>query len=165
LPESHVPRFQERVGTKQLGYMIPVRLPWRRRARPSATLHEIQGLLRRANLQLNPTCDARMCQGGCSRGRPEDCPPLVTASGHGARKALGCRWRRSRPAMSRTGSLERAPVNPRDEREFLRSMLVGRLHRVRFIRRMLVGPRDAHRKLRSAPPVLLQERIDGLQQK
>jgi hypothetical protein len=40
--ESHVPRFQERVGTSQPGYMIPVRLPWRLRARPSATLHEIQ---------------------------------------------------------------------------------------------------------------------------
>jgi len=40
--ESHVPCFQERVGTGQPGYMIPVRLPWRLRARPSATLHEIQ---------------------------------------------------------------------------------------------------------------------------
>jgi len=40
--ESHVPCFQERVGTGQPGYMIPMRLPWRLRARPSATLHEIQ---------------------------------------------------------------------------------------------------------------------------
>jgi hypothetical protein len=40
--ESHVPRFQERVGTRHPGYMIPDRLPWRHRARPSATLHEIQ---------------------------------------------------------------------------------------------------------------------------
>src|SRR5271166_5324260 len=40
--ESHVPRFQERVGTSHPGYMIPNRLPWRLRARPSATLHEIQ---------------------------------------------------------------------------------------------------------------------------
>ena len=40
--ESHVPCFQERVGTKHPGYMIPDRLPWRHRARPSATLHEIQ---------------------------------------------------------------------------------------------------------------------------
>jgi hypothetical protein len=40
--ESHVPCFQERVGTCQPGYMTPVRLPWRLRARPSATLHEIQ---------------------------------------------------------------------------------------------------------------------------
>jgi len=40
--ESHVPCFQERVGTSQPEYMIPVRLPWRLRARPSATLHEIQ---------------------------------------------------------------------------------------------------------------------------
>ena len=42
LAESHVPRFQERVGTSHPGYMIPDRLPWRHRARPSATLHEIQ---------------------------------------------------------------------------------------------------------------------------
>ena len=40
--ESHVPCFQERVGTSIPGYMIPDRLPWRPRARPSATLHEIQ---------------------------------------------------------------------------------------------------------------------------
>ena len=40
--ESHVPCFQERVGTGQSRYMIAVRLPWRLRARPSATLHEIQ---------------------------------------------------------------------------------------------------------------------------
>jgi len=39
--ESHVPCFQERVGTSIVGYMIPDRLPWRLRARPSATLHEI----------------------------------------------------------------------------------------------------------------------------
>src|SRR6266700_582084 len=39
LAESHVPRFQERVGTSHLGYMIPNRMPWRLRARPSATLH------------------------------------------------------------------------------------------------------------------------------
>src|SRR6266705_3068936 len=42
LAESHVPCFQERVGTSHPGYMIPDRLPWRLRARPSATLHEIQ---------------------------------------------------------------------------------------------------------------------------
>jgi hypothetical protein len=41
LTESHVPCFQERVGTRHRGYMIPDRLPWRLRARPSATLHEI----------------------------------------------------------------------------------------------------------------------------
>ena len=39
--ESHVPCFQERGGTSMPGYMIPDRLPWRLRARPSATLHEI----------------------------------------------------------------------------------------------------------------------------
>src|SRR6184192_2650213 len=40
-PEFHVPRFQERVGTWRSGEMILIRLPWRLRARPSATLHEI----------------------------------------------------------------------------------------------------------------------------
>jgi len=39
--ESHVPRFRAGVGTWRSGYMIPIRLPWRHRARPSATLHEI----------------------------------------------------------------------------------------------------------------------------
>src|SRR5438132_13932981 len=42
LPESHVPRLRERVGTKQSRYIIATRLPWSHRARPSATLHEIQ---------------------------------------------------------------------------------------------------------------------------
>src|SRR5438128_11094700 len=41
-PESHVPRYRARVDTSQPGYMIPIRLSWLRRARPSATLHEIQ---------------------------------------------------------------------------------------------------------------------------
>jgi hypothetical protein len=40
--ESHVPRFRAGVGTWRSRYMIPIRLPWRLRARPSATLHEIQ---------------------------------------------------------------------------------------------------------------------------
>ena len=39
--ESHVPRFRAGVGTWRSGYMIQIRLPWRHRARPSATLHEI----------------------------------------------------------------------------------------------------------------------------
>jgi len=39
--ESHVPRFRAGVGTWRSGYMIQIRLPWRLRARPSATLHEI----------------------------------------------------------------------------------------------------------------------------
>jgi hypothetical protein len=39
--ESHVPRFRAGVGTWRSAYMIPIRLPWRHRARPSATLHEI----------------------------------------------------------------------------------------------------------------------------
>src|SRR5580700_2135317 len=40
--ESHVPRFRAGVGTWRSRYMILIRLPWRHRARPSATLHEIQ---------------------------------------------------------------------------------------------------------------------------
>lgn len=51
--ESHVPCFQERVGTRHPGYMIRDRLPWRLRARPSATLHEIQGQFRRADWSIN----------------------------------------------------------------------------------------------------------------
>ena len=39
--ESHVPRFRAGVGTWRSRYMIKIRLPWRHRARPSATLHEI----------------------------------------------------------------------------------------------------------------------------
>jgi len=50
--ESHVPRFRAGVGTWRSGYMIPIRLPWRHRARPSATLHEIPSLPRRANLSF-----------------------------------------------------------------------------------------------------------------
>jgi len=45
--ESHVPRFRAGVGTWRSGYMIPIRLPWRHRARPSATLHEILVCLER----------------------------------------------------------------------------------------------------------------------
>src|SRR5262249_54490082 len=49
LPESHVPRFLERVDTSQ-SKLASIRLSWLLRARPSATLHEIQGLPRRADL-------------------------------------------------------------------------------------------------------------------
>src|SRR5436305_12599046 len=42
--------------------MIPVRLPWRLRARPSATLHEIQGQLRRADWYTNDTRLGRVRQ-------------------------------------------------------------------------------------------------------
>jgi hypothetical protein len=61
--ESHVPCFQERVGTSIMGYMIPDRLPWRLRARPSATLHEIGSAL------VERTCrvDATKCNDGTSR--------------------------------------------------------------------------------------------------
>ena len=36
-------------------YMIPVRLPWRHRARPSATLHEIQVRSEERTVGLNIT--------------------------------------------------------------------------------------------------------------
>ena len=40
------PFYRARVDTGRPGYMIPIRLSWLHRARPSATLHEIQGLLK-----------------------------------------------------------------------------------------------------------------------
>ena len=62
--ESHVPCFQERVGTSIPGYMIPDRLPWRLRARPSATLHEIQSWPKKwANLEEDVTRHMAVCQG------------------------------------------------------------------------------------------------------
>src|ERR1039458_1724910 len=58
--ESHVPCFQERVGTTHPGYMIPDRLPWRHRARPSATLHEIQVRSEEWTCSYDPTkCGGR----------------------------------------------------------------------------------------------------------
>ena len=62
LPESHVPRLRERVGTKQSRYMIATRLPWRHRARPSATLHEIQSQPAKVNLEIDVTGATRVCQ-------------------------------------------------------------------------------------------------------
>src|ERR1700734_2841960 len=47
-PESHVPRLRARVDTILL--VCPGRLSWRHRARPSATLHEIQARSQGANL-------------------------------------------------------------------------------------------------------------------
>ena len=49
-PKSHVPRsFRARVDTGDRDY-LPIRLSWLHRARPSATLHEIQGLLKMSKL-------------------------------------------------------------------------------------------------------------------
>ena len=42
--------------------MIPIRLSWLHRARPSATLHEIRGLLRRANLGSESTGEGALRQ-------------------------------------------------------------------------------------------------------
>jgi hypothetical protein len=61
--ESHVPCFQERVGTSQPRYMIAVRLPWRLRARPSATLHEIQVR------SEERTCSGKFTEGEGARSR------------------------------------------------------------------------------------------------
>ncbi len=57
--ESHVPRFRAGVGTWRSGYMILIRLPWRHRARPSATLHEIPSLPRGVNLSSILQCPLR----------------------------------------------------------------------------------------------------------
>jgi hypothetical protein len=54
--ELHVPRFRARVDTGRPGYMIPIRLSWLHRARPSATLHEIQGLLNKSKLGNRDYC-------------------------------------------------------------------------------------------------------------
>src|SRR4051812_6989242 len=53
IPNLMSPVSGPRVGTWRSRYMIPIRLPWRLRARPSATLHEIQGQLRRADWCIN----------------------------------------------------------------------------------------------------------------
>src|SRR5271165_2074586 len=48
-PNLMFPLCRARVDTRR-PKVTPIRLSWLLRARPSATLHEIQGLLRRANL-------------------------------------------------------------------------------------------------------------------
>lgn len=50
-PESHVPRLRARVDTILL--VCPGRLSWRHRARPSATLHEIQACPLGANWNVS----------------------------------------------------------------------------------------------------------------
>ena len=67
--ESHVPCFQERVGTRHPGYMIPVRLPWRHRARPSATLHEMSVCSEEQTYELDDTKHHKVRQVEISRGR------------------------------------------------------------------------------------------------
>jgi len=61
-PESHVPRYRARVDTSQPGYMIPIRLSWLRRARPSATLHEIQVCSWEQTCLDDRTYPAQLCQ-------------------------------------------------------------------------------------------------------
>lgn len=79
--ESHVPCFQERVGTSILGYMIPDRLPWRLRARPSATLHEIRVCSMKSKLGgiLQPT-DRSVKRLGCARHPPYLLPFAAASS-------------------------------------------------------------------------------------
>src|SRR6478752_7279396 len=72
LAESHVPCFQERVGTSHPGYMIPDRLPWRLRARPSATLHEIQVRHRRSGER---TCSINATERNRDRQEQSHTPP------------------------------------------------------------------------------------------
>jgi hypothetical protein len=54
MPELRTPNLMFPVSGRELTPgdrdLLPIRLSWLLRARPSATLHEIQGLLRRANL-------------------------------------------------------------------------------------------------------------------
>ena len=45
-------------------YMIPIRLPWRPRARPSATLHEIPACSMKSKLEEEITTDQAVCQVG-----------------------------------------------------------------------------------------------------
>src|SRR5271169_716744 len=96
--ESHVPRFRAGVGTWRSGYMIPIRLPWRHRARPSATLHEIQGLPRklRSKLVRNVT-------------RPTEVRQPDVFAGSGLLKLLGCDWLRSTtPITTSAGFIKRS---------------------------------------------------------
>jgi len=66
IPNLMFPRFVPGESWHlQQGYMIPIRLPWRLRARPSATLHEIQGLPRRANPVSMLQTDALVRQEVC----------------------------------------------------------------------------------------------------
>jgi len=66
IPNLMFPRFVPGESWHlQQGYMIPIRLPWRLRARPSATLHEIQGLSRRANPVSMLQTDALVRQEVC----------------------------------------------------------------------------------------------------
>src|SRR5579864_9308692 len=64
-PESHVPRFRVESWHLRSRYMIPTRLPWRRRARPSATLHEIQVCSEERTCRANATGPRRVYQPGC----------------------------------------------------------------------------------------------------
>ena len=48
--------------------MIPIRLPWRPRARPSATLHEIPACSMKSKLEEKPTTDRAVCQEIFDRG-------------------------------------------------------------------------------------------------
>src|SRR5205823_13150422 len=70
IPNLMSPVSGPRVGTWRSRYMIPIRLPWRLRARPSATLHEIQGRLRRANWCINDKDGRAVRQDVQSQSRP-----------------------------------------------------------------------------------------------
>jgi hypothetical protein len=67
--ESHIPRFRAGVGTWRSGYMIPIRLPWRHRARPSATLHEIPVCPERQTYPYDATQAGGIRQEGTPAGR------------------------------------------------------------------------------------------------
>ena len=70
--ESHVPRFRAGVGTWRSGYMIPIRLPWRHRARPSATLHEIPSAPKSKLILIDATQENRVRQDRPERVNPSE---------------------------------------------------------------------------------------------
>lgn len=64
IPNLMFPRFVPGESWHlQQGYMIPIRLPWRLRARPSATLHEIQVR------SEERTCSGKFTEGEGARSR------------------------------------------------------------------------------------------------
>src|SRR5277367_6645826 len=86
--ESHVPRFRAGVGTWRSGYMIPIRLPWRHRARPSATLHEIQVCPEGQTCAYDATQPTSVRQpANYTRVKPGSLDQKASAATHGGRAA------------------------------------------------------------------------------
>jgi hypothetical protein len=88
--ESHVPRFRAGVGTWRSRYMIKIRLPWRHRARPSATLHEIPLCPERQSCPYDATQPAGVRQQGSWIREGPVCQNVYVGTA-----ALGCLVERS----------------------------------------------------------------------